>query len=186
MVENCSETERKLSARDHDEIRYLIYCGLTIAETAQKLDVNVNAVGYRVQTYGLNAPVIGVEVVQLELMAALRETNRRLVAPDVNAIDYARLCATQVKQILALARLLPNAEQTEEGTMIRKSEAAKQRFLALSDEDALNELRRVAGLENKSLGCDGHLSEGSGEPSDDESVYSEGDAGSKAATGERD
>ena len=184
MVDNCITTERRLAARDHDEIRYLLYCGLSVEEVADRLGATYEATRYRVRQYGLNGPVTNLDAVRLELSSAFRDTNRRLEASDLTATDHARLCATQIKQAMALLRTLPTENFLEDEEMSRKSEAARQRLLAMSDEDALNELRRVAGLENKSAEPDEVINEGSGEPLIDASVSDEGDASAETASGE--
>lgn len=183
MLENQDRTTRRLTQRDHDEIRYWRYCGLTIAEIAAKFDIGYNATRYRIAQYKLDAPVSAAEAVRLELAAAFRETNQRLAAPDITAADHARLCATQVRQADALIRAERTDPNTEDETMSRKSEAAQQRILAMSDEDALDELRRMAGLEHKSTGSCDTADARTGEPSVDESVSDTGDGSSETAAG---
>jgi len=181
MVDKCGKTGRTLTARDHDEIRYLLYRGHSVQATADQLGATYDATRYRIMKYGLRAHITSFEAVQLEIMAAFRDTNRRLEASDLPAVDHARLCATQLKQGLALMRTLSTEGFSEDEDMSRKSEAARQRLLAMSDEDAFNELRRVAGLENKSAKPDRTIAEGSGEPLIDAPVSDTSDAGAEAA-----
>lgn len=184
MVENQNKIEQKLSARDHDEIRFLLYCGLSVRKIAMRLGATYEATVYRVRTYRLSRPVGALEAVKLEMLTAFRETNRRLAKTDLSDAEHARLCAVQVKQALALARFMPPQENLEEENMSLKSDAARQRILAMSDEEAFDELRSVAGLENKSADpCDAAIP-GGGEPSIVQPFPDEGEPCTKAAAGE--
>ena len=65
--------------------------------------------------------------------------------------------------------------------MGRKSEAARQRILSMSDEEAMDELRRVAGLENKSAVSGEASPARGGEPDIAEPVSDKGALCAKAA-----
>lgn len=177
MLDNQDKTARRLSYRDHEAIRYFRYCGLTVSQIAQRLRVGTDAVNYRLRRYGLDAPVNEVEAVTLEMRAVFRETNRRLEEPDLSASDYVRLSTTQTKQALALLDVMSRGVILEDEEMSEASQTAKQRILALTDEEALHELRRVAGLEGKSAGFDETRRARASGSSEDEPVFTECDGG---------
>lgn len=155
MVDIQDKPRQTLSVRDHEVIRYLRFCGLSMSAIAARLGVSRYAVGQRIHDYGLDAPIGGQEAVSLELQATFYETNRRLSAPDLPDTDYARLCALQIKQGLALLRAMPDQTHPEETDMNTTTELAKKALADMSDEDLRNDIRGLAGLETKALdGCE--------------------------------
>lgn len=184
MVDNQVQTKAKLTQRDHCVIRYLRFCGYTQANIARKLNIGPYALAACIRQNRLDAPVGELEAVRLEMQAAYRETNRRLSQDDISDAEHIRLCGAQVKQGLAIARILPSDGHMEDETMSRKSEAARQRILSMSDEEAMDELRRMAGLENKSTESGNISPARRSEPDIAEPVSDQGAPGSKAAAGD--
>lgn len=153
MVDNQDKAERRLSRYDHEELRYLRLRGFTAEAIARRLGVSENAVRYRVRTYGLDTPVSVADTVRLELMAAFRETSRRLESEDLIDAERARLCAVQAKQALALLRVLPEEARTEEDEVMTTNGTNRASLDMMDDEDMRDEIRRLVGLETK--GVDG-------------------------------
>ena len=147
MVDNQDKAERRLSRYDHEELRYLRLRGFTATAIARRLGVSENAVRYRVRTYGLDTPVSVADTVRLELMAAFRETSRRLEAEDLIDAERARLCAVQAKQALALLRVLPEEARTEEDEVMTTNGTNRASLDMMDDEDMRDEIRRLVGLE---------------------------------------
>lgn len=183
MLDNQDKPDRKLNRGDHDMIRYLRSVGLTVPQIAKRLRVTEDAVIYRLRRYGLDEPVGELDAVRLQMQAAFRETNRRLEADSLSTADHARLCATQIRQALALVQVISRETILEDPVMSKESEAEKQRILALSDEEAMDELRRVAGLEHKKARPRQGAAAHGGRSLAVESISGAGDESTKAADG---
>ena len=154
MVENQEQTRRPLGERDHDEIRYLRFCGLTVAQVAAHMGVGYDAVRYRIRHYALDAPISKEDAVTIELRVSMRKTSGWLQAEDLTIGDHGRLCATQVKLASVLMRAAPRNLKLEEDNMTTKSVAARARLEAMDKEELRNEVRRLAGMEHKALAGD--------------------------------
>ena len=184
MVDKQVQTRGQLTKRDYASIRYLRYCGLSQECIGERYSVSRQAVSRCIETYNLDAPVGELEAVKLEMLATFSETNRRLKLADVSHADHTRLCGIQTKQALALARLLKFGFEKEDKVMGRKSDEERQRILSMTDEEAMNELRRVAGLEHKFTGV-GATKDTSGNKSCvDEPFSAQGDACPKTTGGD--
>ena len=184
MVNIQVKTRCQLTERDHATIRYLRYCGLNQTSIGERFGVSRYVVAYCVHKYNLDAPIGELEAVKLEMLAAFRETNRRLCVAGISDSDHARLCGVQTKQALALARLLKLGVEEEDKEMGRKSDEERQRILSMTDEEAMNELRRVAGLEQKFAGSDAPSDTSENQSSADEPISIASDACPKAASGD--
>ena len=159
MVNNQDKARRRLTRYDHEELQCLRYRGYSIAAIAQRMGVSQSAVRYRFQEYGLDQPVSLVEAVRLELVAAFRETSRRMGQKDVSDAEHARLCGVQVKLGLALLRVPQTDMETGEDGMTNTMKGSASSLDKMSDEDKRNELRRLVGLDTK--GVDGGILSGS-------------------------
>lgn len=181
MVDNQEQKRRVLCRRDHSEIRYLRFCGLTARAIALHLGASYEAVRHRVNYYKLDRPVSEAEAVVMALEVSYRDTAARLRADDLSSADHGRLCATQVKLASALLRAMPGDFDTKEDNMSRKSDAERKRILDMSDEEAFDELRQMAGLERKSIAIeDKRDAPKRGKSFVDERVYPESDGGPEA------
>lgn len=150
MVEKTVKRMRRLTAAYHDEIRHMVFLGWSMGAVSDRTGFDRATISHHVKAHHLDAPIGQIEAVKLAVLAAFRDTNKRLADENLDASEHAKLCMTQMRQAELLQRFGEEVGQKKGADMSTEQDNAGSRYRAMSREELQDELKRLVDLETKS------------------------------------